>query len=495
MQKIPEIPNPIMFVGTSSDVGKSVISTGFCRILKQKGYNPAPFKAQNMSLNSFVTPDGLELGRAQAIQAEAAGIPCKTEMNPVLLKPSGASKSQVILHGKPIGDQSARSYFLENDKQQLFVEVQKAFTKLQNQYAPIIMEGAGSISELNLKHCDIVNMRMAKFANADVYLVADIDKGGVFASVYGSIALLDEEEKKLIKGIIINKFRGDITLFDEGRKILEKLTRVPVLGVVPYEKDIYIEEEDSLGLDSKNKSLSDQKINIAVVLLPYISNFTDFNRLEKDKRVHLFYTRSQEEIRKADIIILPGSKNTMADLQFLRSQGLAQEIILAHEKKKKVIGICGGYQMLGKSISDPHHVENDIQTIPGLGIIPAHTTMAEEKKTTQCEFQFKDYHEICKGYEIHMGITSFEHSTPLNKTQNEQEGYMQDNCWGTYIHGIFDNTLVIEDLLADYDIDISSNTFDYQSFKEENYDKLAQHLIDHVDVEQILKNMTMISDD
>lgn len=264
-----------MFVGTGSDVGKSLLVTGVCRIFKQLGYAPAPFKAQNMSLNSYATPDGLEIGRAQAVQAEACGIPCATEMNPVLLKPSSKNSSQVILHGKPIGDQTAKSYFLGNNKAELFTEVKKAFRKLSERYNPIILEGAGSISELNLKHRDIVNMRMAEVANANVYLVADIDKGGVFASVYGSIALLEPWEKALVKGIIINKFRGDADLFKEGKTIIEKLTGVPVIGIVPYAKDIYIEEEDSLGLAKKNFNTTTNLVNIAVVLLPYLSNYTD----------------------------------------------------------------------------------------------------------------------------------------------------------------------------------------------------------------------------
>ncbi|OEJ99133.1 cobyric acid synthase CobQ [Flavivirga aquatica] len=482
---------PIMFVGTGSDVGKSIITTGICRVLKQLGYHPAPFKAQNMSLNSFVTKDGLEIGRAQAVQAEAAGIDCSTEMNPVLLKPSGQHKSQVVLHGKPIGDQTARSYFLGDNKQHLFEEAKKAFKKLQSKYNPIVLEGAGSISELNLKHQDIVNMRMAQAVNADVYLVADIDRGGVFASVYGSIALLDETEKKLIKGIIINKFRGDISLFEDGKKILESLTNVPVLGIVPFAKDIYIEEEDSLGLANKHKIASQNKINIAVILLPYISNFTDFNRLEKDSRVHLFYTRNPEDIKTADVIIIPGSKNTIADMQFLRTSQLAQEILKAHENNSFVIGICGGFQMLGKSISDPHHVENDIHSIPGLGIIPTHTTLASEKTTKQCAFQFKDKEAYCTGYEIHMGITTFEKQQPLNIINAHEEGYLAKNCWGTYIHGLFDNTIIIDDLLSHFNINHTSNTIDYQAYKEENYNKLATHLKTHINIDTILKNMTV----
>ena len=482
---------PLMFVGTGSDVGKSIIVTGICRILKQKGYSPAPFKAQNMSLNSYVTKEGLEIGRAQAVQAEAAGIDCSTYMNPVLLKPSEENKSQIILHGKPIGDQTAKSYFLGNNKLHLFEEVTKAFDHLAAKYTPIVLEGAGSISELNLKHRDIVNMQMALYANASVYLIADIDRGGVFASVYGSIALLDEEEKKTIKGIIINKFRGDISLFEEGKKLLEQLTKIPVLGVIPYLKDIYIEEEDSLGLNDKNNKLLKGKVNIAVLLLPFISNFTDFNRLEKDERVHLFYTRSRKDVKKADVIIIPGSKNTISDMQFLRNSGLAQEILMAHEQRKKIIGICGGFQMLGIAIYDPNNVENEIKTIPGLGIIPAETTLASKKITKQCQFFFKNYKNVCSGYEIHMGRTDFKEQPPLNFINNTSEGYCKDNCWGTYIHGIFDNSIVVDDLLGEFNIVAPNETFNYQAYKEENYEKLANHLEKNLDMECIIKNLTL----
>lgn len=478
----------IMFVGTGSDVGKSMIVTGICRLLKLKGFSPAPFKAQNMALNSFVTPDGLEIGRAQAVQAEACKIACTTDMNPILLKPSGANKSQVVLNGKPIGDQTIKEYFLGNNKENLFQEAQKAFARLQTKYHPIVLEGAGSISELNLKHRDIVNMRMAQVANADVYLVADIDKGGVFASVYGSIALLEPWEKKLIKGIIINKFRGDVSLFAEGKTILEKLTGVPVLGIVPYAKDIYIEEEDSVGLYKKQQTSASNKVNIAVVLIPYISNYTDFNVLEKDPRTHLFYSQDPANIAEADIIILPGSKNTIADLLFLREKGIAQVILKAHSENKHIIGICGGYQMLGNTIEDPLGVESDIKTLPGLGILPITTELMAEKTTTQCHFKFKEYPEICFGYEIHMGQTSFDAVTPLNYINESPEGHSLGNCWGTYIHGILDNSVVIDDLLKNFS-NKKVTPFDYKAYKEENYDRLAKLLEKHIDTEAIFTEM------
>lgn len=483
----PQI-RPIMFVGTGSDVGKSLIVTGMCRLLKLRGYHPAPFKAQNMSLNSFATPEGLEIGRAQAVQAEAAGIACTTAMNPILLKPSSKHSSQVILHGKPIGDQSAKAYFLGNNKMELFKEATQAFQTLASQYAPVVMEGAGSISELNLKHRDIVNMRMAKAANADVYLVADIDRGGVFASVYGSIALLDDDERALVKGIIINKFRGDISLFETGKKIIEDLTKIPVLGVVPFAPDIYIEDEDSLGLETKNKTTGQNTVNIAVILLPYLSNFTDFNALEMDERVHLFYTRSSDDLEKADIIIIPGSKNTMADLQFLRTTGLAKTIMQASKKGKLLIGICGGYQMLGNSIEDPHGIENEINTLPGLGIIPAKTIMAKEKITVQTSFTFNKISSVCTGYEIHMGHTTFEESSPMNSIDGKPEGYQTATVWGTYIHGLFDNAEIVDTLLAGFTTE-QGEKFDYEAYKNENYERLAEHLATHLDIEFIIKEM------
>ena len=304
--------HPLMFAGTGSDVGKSIISAAFCRIFKQDGYRPAPFKAQNMALNSYATPEGLEIGRAQAVQAEAAGVPCHTDMNPLLLKPQSDCTSQVVLNGRPIGNRSAYGYFHKEGREELRREVCAAYDRLSKKYNPVVLEGAGSISEINLREVDLVNLPMAMYAGADVILVADIDRGGVFASVYGSVMLLTPEERKHVKGILINKFRGDIRLFESGVKMLEELCGIPVVGVVPYYKDIYIEEEDSLALATKSLQAEQGKVNIAVVLLRHLSNFTDFNVLERDPRVHLFYTNNTEELAKADIIILPGSKSTLA---------------------------------------------------------------------------------------------------------------------------------------------------------------------------------------
>lgn len=482
----------VMFVGTGSDVGKSIVNTGFCRILKQDGYNPAPFKAQNMSLNSFATPEGYEIGRAQAVQAEACGIDCHTDMNPILLKPTNDKSSQVVLNGKPVGTQSAYDYFMGNNKSALFDAAKSAFYRLENRFNPIVLEGAGSISELNLKSKDITNMKMAIEANAVTYLVADIDKGGVFASIYGSIALLDDLEKDQIKGILINKFRGDINLFSEGIKIIEELTGKPVIGVLPYFKDIHIEEEDSVSLQKKFSNSAKGKVNCAVILVSRMANFTDFSVLEHDPRVHLYYTNNTNEIESADIIIIPGSKNTISDLQELKNNGVANAIIKTRKKGKKVIGICGGYQMMGHLISDPKGVEGDIKQISGLGLLPIETIITEEKLTEQCKFFFKNYDDTCEGYEIHMGQSkALVSGKYLNQLSNKkEEGFIiDDNCWGSYIHGILDNTVVINDLLSGFETG-EHLEFDYKNFKEQQYDKLANAIRENVNMDLFYQHLS-----
>ena len=462
--------HPLMFVGTGSDVGKSILAAAFCRIFRQDGYAPAPFKAQNMALNSYATPDGLEIGRAQAVQAEAAGIPCETDMNPLLLKPSSDHTSQVVLHGKPLGNQHAYDYWRRGTSDIDYrKEVCKAFNRLASRFNPIVMEGAGSIAEINLRDRDLVNLPMARHAKADVILVGDIDRGGVFASVYGSIALQKPEDRKLIKGIIINKFRGDMRLFDEGRRMLEDLCGVPVLGVVPYYKDIYIDEEDSVALEQKRRQLIAGKLNVAVVLLRHISNYTDFGTLERHPRVNLFYTNNISDLEQADIIIVPGTKSTLDDLMELRRNGCAQAIVRAHRDGKMVIGICGGYQMLGISVDDPDGVEGSIASLPGLGLLPIHTTMSAEKTTRQVSFQFNG--QSCQGYEIHQGVSDTE------------ETIMQtDHCIGTYIHGFLDNQSVIDYLLGTKQPVAAQ---DADSFKNEQYNKLAAHVRQYVDIPRI----------
>lgn len=483
---------PIMFAGTGSDVGKSVITAAFCRIFLQDGYHPAPFKAQNMALNSFATPEGLEIGRAQAVQAEAAGIPCHTDMNPLLLKPTTDKVAQVVLNGKPYGNQSAYQYFKKEGRDVLRNAVNDAFDRLEKRFNPIVMEGAGSVSEINLRETDIVNLPMAIHAGADVILVADIDRGGVFASVYGSIMLMTEEERKHTKGILINKFRGDMRLFESGVKIIEDLCGIPVIGVVPYYKDIYIEEEDSVMLQTKNLQASHDKVNVAVILLRHLSNFTDFNVLERDPRVHLYYTNNTDEIEKADIILIPGSKSTLADLYELRRNGVAQSIIKAHKDGATVMGVCGGYQMMGQEVCDPLHVEGSIERLPGLGLLPISTEMQGEKVTRQVQFSFLDSKASCEGYEIHMGTTipvEGSQYCPFNRLENgSYDGfYLDRKCFGTYIHGILDNGAFIDFLLEPYAEKLSNEPFDFKAYKEEQYNKLADHVRKNVNMDLVYK--------
>lgn len=468
--------HPIMFAGTGSDVGKSIIAAAFCRIFRQDGYQPAPFKAQNMALNSYVTPDGLEIGRAQAVQAEAAGIACQSDMNPLLLKPQSDHTSQVVLHGQPIGSKDAYDYWRRGSSEIDFRgEVCKAFDRLSTHYNPIVMEGAGSIAEINLRDRDLVNMSMARHAKADVILVGDIDRGGVFASVYGSIALQTEEDRKLIKGIIINKFRGDMRLFEEGRKMMEEICGVPVLGVVPYYKDIYIEEEDSVALEQKHRQLTEGKVNVAVVLLRHISNYTDFDIMERDPRVNLFYTNNTADIEHSDIIILPGTKATIDDLLELRRNGCAAAIQRAYRNGKTIIGICGGYQMLGEMVEDPDGIEGNIANLPGLGLLPIRTTMRPIKTTRQVTFDFNG--QMCQGYEIHQGQSS-----------TEEKVFIKNNCIGTYIHGFLDNQPVIDYLLKNFQTQsTTSNVQSIEEFKQQQYDRLANHVRQYVDMERIYK--------
>lgn len=476
---------PVMLAGTGSDVGKSLIATGLCRIFMQDGYHPAPFKAQNMALNSYATPDGFEIGRAQAVQEEAAGIDCTTDMNPILLKPSGEHTSQVVLNGRPSGNTDAYQYFRKEGKEELRRIAHEAFDRLNARYNPIVLEGAGSISELNLRDGDIVNMSMAFYAGANVILVADIDRGGVFASVYGSIMLQTPEHRRLIKGIIINKFRGDLRLFEDGRQQLEELCGVPVLGVVPIASHIHIEEEDSVAIAGKEKSAKKDKVNVAVVLLDHISNFTDFNVLERHPQVNLYYAADSNDLADADIVILPGSKNTLSDLLGLRKKGLAKAIREARDEGKTVIGICGGYQMMGDIVEDPDSIEGELKSLPGLGLLPARTVICQEKTTRQVNFRFLDDDRICKGYEIHMGRTDtnnpfiwFEDGTP--------EGCMIDEkCWGSYIHGILDNPVVIELILSPFMDRKTNEKCDPATFRDEQYNLLADWLRKYLDVDKI----------
>jgi len=434
-------------------------------------------------------------------------------MNPLLLKPQSDHTSQVVLHGRPIGNKSAYDYWKRSGGDTADIDFRKevcaAYDRLAARYNPIVMEGAGSISELNLRATDLVNLPMARHADANVILVADIDRGGVFASVYGSIMLQTPEDRARIKGIIINKFRGDLRLFDDGRRMIEELTGVPVLGVIPYFKDIHIEEEDSVSLSGKSKQAERGRVNIAVVMLRHLSNFTDFDALEQDARVHLYYTNNVEEISKADIVIVPGSKSTLDDLYELRRNGVAQAIQRAHRDGKTVIGICGGYQMMGVEVCDPDHVEGDLERLPGLGLLPTTTTMSGEKVTRQVQFSIFDLPSSVNAsdgfpvgasgsaYEIHMGETrpfGDAPSQPFARLDDSREdGYRVSNrCWGTYLHGVLDNAPVVDALLAPFAdrLTAEATSFDYAAFKEEQYDRLADHVRKHLDMDKLYRIMT-----
>ena len=373
----------IMIQGTMSNVGKSLLAAGLCRIFKQDGYRVAPFKSQNMALNSYITSEGLEMGRAQVMQAEAAGIEPSVLMNPILLKPTNDVGSQVIVNGEVLATMRARDYF--KYKKTLIPDIMKAYHTLEEQSDIIVIEGAGSPAEINLKSDDIVNMGMAKMAKSPVLLVGDIDRGGVFAQLAGTMMLLEEEEKQLVKGLIINKFRGDKTILDPGIVMLEELCHRSVVGVTPY-MDIDVEDEDSLSERMSNEKVVGQ-IDLVVVRLPRISNFTDFNIFESIPGVSVRYVKRAAQLGNPDLILLPGTKNTMSDLAWMRQSGMEAAVLKAHAAGCPIFGICGGYQMLGEELSDPFGVE-DGGTMRGMGLLPMHTVFTEEKTRTRVNGQF-----------------------------------------------------------------------------------------------------------
>ena len=497
----------IMIQGTMSSAGKSLIAAGLCRIFRQDGYRCAPFKSQNMALNSFITEDGLEMGRAQVMQAEAAGIEPSVWMNPILLKPTNDMGSQVIVNGEVIGTMKARDYFAY--KKQLIPDILRAYQKLEAEYDIIVIEGAGSPAEINLKQDDIVNMGMAKLAKAPVLLVGDIDRGGVFAQLLGTLLLLEEEEKQMVKGLIINKFRGDKTILDPGVVMLEEKGGIPVVGVAPY-LQVQLDDEDSLTERFWMKEAAG-KIDIAVIRLPRISNFTDFNALEVAKEASVRYVEHVRELQKPDLIILPGSKNTMEDLRWLRESGMEAAILKAHAKGTVIFGICGGYQMLGETIKDPEQMEAG-GTIQGMRLLPVDTVFSKEKTRTRVEGTFSMPGGTLKrlagiplyGYEVHMGQTVCRGQT-LTKLQEtshkreafqlEKEGEKADGCWeenvyGTYVHGIFDGEgvvpAILEALAEKKGITLSDlEQVDFAAFKETQYNLLAEGLRAHLDMEKI----------
>lgn len=482
----------IMLQGTASNVGKSLLCTALCRIFTEDGYNVNPFKSQNMSLNSYITPEGGEMGRAQVAQAEACHKLPHTDMNPILLKPSTDKKSQIILNGKVFDSMNAMDYF--KFKPNLKPEIKKTYKRLLDKSDIVVLEGAGSPAEINLKDNDIVNMGMAEIANSPVILVGDIDKGGVFASLVGTIMLLTPEERKRVKGIIINKFRGDVSLLEPGLVQIEEITKVPVIGVVPM-VDVDIDDEDSEADFLKYSKNKNGNIDIAVIKLPYISNFTDINALALEKNVNIRFVNSCEELEKPDIIILPGTKSTMNALEFLREKGLFYEIKKAHNEGAFVFGICGGYQLMGKTINDENSVESDIKTMEGLGLLNIHTYFENEKKTVLSEGKESLFGLNVKGYEIHMGTEKKgDNVKSFINTEYGFEGAVSSDkrAVGTYFHGIFDNGVFTRKYvnmvrrsknIEEYNGDIVN----FSDYKESQYTKLANIVRNSIDIDKIYK--------
>ncbi|HHW30262.1 MAG TPA: cobyric acid synthase [Clostridiaceae bacterium] len=494
----------IMIQGTASSVGKSLIATGLCRIFRQDGYKVAPFKSQNMALNSYITKEGKEMGRAQVVQAEAAGVEPSVEMNPILLKPTTDKKTQVIINGSVYGNMSAVEY--HEFKPQLANMVQNIYNGLAEKNDIIVIEGAGSPAEINLRDKDIVNMGMAEIADAPVILVGDIDKGGVFASLAGTMMLLTEAERARVKGAIINKFRGDIKILEPGLKMLEDIIKVPVLGDIPYTK-INIEDEDSLAERFNQKEDSEvREIDIAVIKLPHISNFTDFNALENINGVRLRYVDMVTNLKKPDMIILPGTKNTIEDLLFIRKSGLETEINKLYRSGTVIYGICGGYQMLGMEIADPYHVESNQEKIAGIGLLNIKTVFQQKKVTTQVKATITGNDGILEGldgitvegYEIHMGTTEYLEgcipyltvSSVLGHHNVKIDGVRNGDVLGTYIHGIFDNMEFTSGIINNLRKRKGLNreniiTLSFKEYKEEQYNKLSQLLRDNLDMKKI----------
>lgn len=477
-----------------SNAGKSLLAAGLCRIFKQDGYRVAPFKSQNMALNSYITEEGLEMGRAQVMQAECCKIPPSVKMNPILLKPTNDVGSQVIVNGEVLGTMSARDYF--SYKKQLIPEIMKAYDALAAENDIIVIEGAGSPAEINLKQDDIVNMGMAKLAKAPVLLVGDIDRGGVFAQLIGTVMLLEEDEKEMVKGLIINKFRGDKTILDPGIEMLEERAGIPVVGVAPYMR-LQVEDEDSL-TERFSKDQEIGLIDLAVIRLPRISNFTDFNPFEVIPGVTVRYVETVHELKHPDVIFLPGTKNTIEDLRWLRQSGLEAAILKHAAEGKVVFGICGGYQMLGERISDPSGVESGGE-IRGLGLLPMETVFEQEKTRTRISGTFLETSGTLRalsgqpfeGYEIHMGTSTWkEGAAPLIQVDEKAAGTCHGNIYGSYVHGIFDCSEAAGALVQAVGNAKGISTedmksVDFQAFKETQYDLLADGLRKSMDMEKI----------
>ena len=490
----------IMVQGTMSNAGKSLITAGLCRIFKQDGYKVAPFKAQNMALNSYITNEGLEMGRAQVTQAEAAGIAPSVLMNPVLLKPTDDKRSQIIVNGEVVEQMDAATYY--SYKEVVAPKIKEAYDRLSEQYDIIVLEGAGSPAEINLKENDIVNMYMAKLAKAPVLLVGDIDRGGVFASLVGTMQLFDQSEKDMVKAIIINKFRGDIGLLNPGLVQLEDLINKPVAGVVPYLK-IDIDDEDSLS-ERIQKNSTDGLVDLAVIRLPRISNFTDFNVFSAIPGVSVRYVSDAKSLKNPDLILLPGTKNTMGDLQWMRENGLEQAIVSFASADNPVFGICGGYQMLGKVLKDPLNIEFGGE-LEGMGLLPCETIFEREKTRTRVNGIFGEIGGIFsnlsgvefEGYEIHMGVSEFDEENPLcilpgQGLEQKYDGTFRNNVYGSYVHGIFDNQdvakSIISSLLKKKDVsDEYVEAVNMHEYKEQQYNILADGIRRNIDMNLIYK--------
>ena len=491
----------LMVQGTGSHVGKSLLVTGLCRIFSQQGYRVAPFKAQNMALNSFVTEEGGEMGRAQVVQAEAARIKPTFDMNPVLIKPQTDIGAQVIIQGKVIGNFSAVEY--HNYKKEALNAVRESYRRLKGSYDLIVIEGAGSPAEINLKKNDIVNMRIAQLANAPVIIVSDIDRGGVFASLVGTMELLTKRERERVKGFVINKFRGDISLLMPGIKTIERRTGVKVLGVIPYFKDIYIPEEDSVSLEKKDTGASNNGLDVGVIKLPHISNFTDFDPLEREEGVSISYIERADDLSDQDVLIIPGSKNTIEDLDYLKNAGFVKGIMRLKHMGRTIVGICGGYQMLGKTIEDPYAVESSLRSLPGLGLLDVDTLFSRKKATSQVEAEElgdnNNPPDRLRGYEIHMGRTKRSSEKNVFKIVKKSgkpyvcyDGAVSPDgkVWGTYIHGIFDNDGFRKKFLQGVtgkavSAEDEEITLGFDSFKEKQYEALAELVKKSLDMNYI----------
>jgi adenosylcobyric acid synthase len=497
----------LMIQGTGSGVGKSLLTAAFCRYFYLAGYKVAPFKAQNMALNSFVTERGEEMGRAQAYQAEACGLKPEVTMNPILLKPSGDNNSQVILMGKPNGSRNAKNYYAHYKEHQKIVL--SALDEMRNKYDLLIIEGAGSPAEINLKKTDLVNMFIAEKAEAPVLLVGDIDRGGVFAWMKGTIDLLSDSEQKRILGCIINKFRGDIDLLKPGIKQFEEMVKKPVLGVVPYFKDLIIDEEDSIPQGSYTAAMNTPEVlNVAVIEFPRISNFTDLSPLAYDPSISVRYVQHPSQLTNPDLIILPGSKNTIGDMNFLNQQSLTREILNCHKSGSMILGICGGFQMLGKTIKDPEYLEDQDKEVEGLGLFDFETTLIAEKLTRQVQLEtvasciFEEGIQ-CEGYEIHMGRTTFKTKYPELFSSFKQENPMnlgvinhEGTVIGTYLHGFLDKDLFRKNILRYIrnvkGIPKPETNFDYAEFRNREINKLTDLIKSSINMEAIEKKLQLI---